>query len=261
MSKKCPNCNNEMPEEASFCLHCFTLISKPNLSVVEGGSNKLTKQKIGISVIAVLLICVLFTVIAFANNANDKIVNEQTSSVANAKSAEISTQSTEHTSVSEALITSDYSLQTSDTTQAQTTNTSTTITTTTPNTTTTTTVTTSKTTKATTKITTTVNTDVIFSGSTLISYPQGRKNSSYTIPYKVTKISNNAFDNDYLKTLKFSKREHIDCDWENLFSSMPNLKTVYVYPGTDADIEGLQYFDGEIVYYDWWCEKKDGWVT
>lgn len=29
MSKRCPKCNSELPEESSFCLKCFSYIGQP----------------------------------------------------------------------------------------------------------------------------------------------------------------------------------------------------------------------------------------
>ena len=83
----------------------------------------------------------------------------------------------------------------------------------------------------------------------LVSYPSSRKDRSYTVPSTVTKINSGAFRNSYLETLTFSKRQSLDCDWAELFAGLPNLKTIYIYTGTDADTVGKQYFNGEIIYY------------
>ena len=84
----------------------------------------------------------------------------------------------------------------------------------------------------------------------LKKYPSSRKSSSYTVPYEVKEISKDAFkDNKYLKTLKFSKRADLKCNWDNLFASLSGLETIYIYAGTSADTQGMQFFTGEIVYY------------
>ncbi len=31
MEKKCPNCGSNLPEEASFCMHCFTPLTKKQI--------------------------------------------------------------------------------------------------------------------------------------------------------------------------------------------------------------------------------------
>lgn len=94
---------------------------------------------------------------------------------------------------------------------------------------------------------------VYSSDNALVLYPAGKTSSSYAIPYKVKTIKNNAFKgNPYLTKIKFSKRDKLDVNWSNLFSSknIKNLEAIEVYAGTDADIIGIQYFDGEINYYD-----------
>lgn len=98
--------------------------------------------------------------------------------------------------------------------------------------------------------TTAPSTQVVFDGSVLTDYPNARTDSSYTIPYSVTSIASGAFHgNSYLRTLKFSKRTNLSCNWSNLFANLPNLETIYIYTGTSADTQGMQYFDGEIIYY------------
>ena len=97
---------------------------------------------------------------------------------------------------------------------------------------------------------TTASNKVVISGSVLSDYPNSKQDSSYTIPYTVTSISSGAFHgNPYLKSLKFSKRTNVSCNWSNLFANLPNLEKIYIYTGTSADTQGMQYFDGEIIYY------------
>lgn len=248
--KKCPNCGQNIPEEASFCLHCF---SPQNVTPIKLIEEKKKKPKAVIfSALIALLIITLVTVIicvgGLKNDDNDKGQSTERTTASSTVTTKRQTttkkvSTTENTTVTE--ITT--AKPTSDTTSTEHTSTATSTED-------------ISTKKATTKLTTTKKAttsektsspSVIINGNTLMNYPAERKNTTYTIPYDVTKIANNAFNgNKYIKTLKFSKREMIECDWNNLFSNLPNLEAVYVYPGTSADLEGLQYFDGEIVYYD-----------
>lgn len=92
---------------------------------------------------------------------------------------------------------------------------------------------------------------VVFIGSKLVYYPAGISKTSYTIPDFVDEISNDAFKgNTKIKKLRFSNNENFKCDWKNLFKSLENLESIVVYSGTPADTSGIQYFDGEIIYYD-----------
>jgi len=98
--------------------------------------------------------------------------------------------------------------------------------------------------------TTTESKEVIITSGVLKRYPAAKSSKSYTVPYQVKRIADGAFEvNTHLTSLKFSKRENLECDWSRLFSALPNLKTIYIYPGTTADTLGMQYFDGEIIYY------------
>lgn len=238
LDKKCPNCGNALPEEASFCMHCFTPLNTTPLESSELGKNKSKKFIVLIysALCAVILVSTLICV------HNSKGHNDAATS-SSKQVTTISTVATRQATTEKASTTKNTTL--TESTTAKPTSTTTTAVQTTK---TTTKLTTTK--KATT-IKTTAVAPVIIDDGTLKYYPADRTNSSYTVPYNVTKIAGNAFNNNkHLKTLKFSKRETVDCDWRNLFSSLPNLETVYVYPGTSADLEGLQYFDGEIVYYD-----------
>lgn len=242
MDKKCSNCGQPIPEESSFCLHCFTIINKRTDETLVHTNKKTDKNKKLMIVIVIFIVLVsMFSIAAIA------FWNNETNKKAENIDPPISTKST--------LTTYSQTTQQSPITEKLTTETSTTTTTTTQTTTETTTENTAITTTSTTKkVTTTKATTsaprVIINGDTLTDYPADKKNSSYTIPYKVSKISNNAFNNNkYIKTLIFSKREIVECDWANLFSNLPNLEIVYVYPGTSADLEGLQYFHGEIIYF------------
>ena len=237
LDKKCPNCGNALPEEASFCMHCFTPLNITPLESSESGKNK-SKRFFVLILFALCAVILVSTLICVHNSKghNDAATtsSKQVTTISTSTTRQATTQKVEAT----------QKTTVSKSTTAK------------PTSTTTTALQTTKTTKlTTTKKATTIKTTaappVIIEGDILTNYPADRTNSSYTVPYNVTKIAGNAFNNNkHLKTLKFSKRETVDCDWRNLFSSLPNLETVYVYPGTSADLEGLQYFDGEIVYYD-----------
>lgn len=45
MSKKCINCNNDIPDEASFCLKCFTVVDSIGTLAEKDAVNSLHKQK------------------------------------------------------------------------------------------------------------------------------------------------------------------------------------------------------------------------
>lgn len=252
MDKKCPNCGNALPEEASFCMHCFTPLNVTPLEPSEAGKNK-SKKFIALILFA-LCLCAVILISTFicvhnskSHNDNTTTSAKQTTTISNATTKQTTTikaEAVQKTTVANSttkIISTTASTTAVSTSKQQKTTKATTKQTTTKKT----------TTKKTTTIKTTAAPPVIIDSGILINYPAGRTNSSYTVPYSVTKIAGNAFNNNkYLKTLKFSRREAVECDWGNLFSSLPNLETVYVYPGTSADLEGLQYFDGEIVYYD-----------
>lgn len=238
LDKKCPNCGNALPEEASFCMHCFTPLNITSLKPSEAGKNK-SKKFIVLILFALCAVILISTFICVHNSRS----RDDAAISSDKQATTISPITTRQTTTKNAVTTQKTTIAKS--TTAKPTSTTTTALQTTK---TTTKLTTTK--KATT-IKTTAAPPVIIEGDILTNYPADRTNSSYTIPNSVTKIAVNAFNNNkYLNTLKFSKYEAVECDWENLFSSLPNLETVYVYPGTAADLEGLKYFDGEIVYYD-----------
>lgn len=238
MDKKCPSCGNALPEEASFCMRCFTPLNITPLESSDSGKNK--SKNFIIFVFLVLCAIVLISTLFYSYNLKS---HDDTTTFSVKQVTTMSTATTKQTTTKKDLTTENTTV--TESTTAKPTSTTTTAVQTTK---TTTKLTTTK--KATT-IKTTVAPPVVIDGSILTNYPADRTNSSYTVPYNVTKIASNAFNNNiHLKTLRFSKRETVECDWHNLFLNLPNLETVYVYPGTSADLEGLQYFDGEIVYYD-----------
>ena len=238
MSKRCPYCNQPLPKASSFCLHCFSAVNP--LKEVSAPLQKSDKNLIPlVSILAVIVIvCAVGTVILNLDKTDNVSYTEQTVSA----NTSVSTKATEKPSVTTSAA-SESSVQPATATR--------------PSTVTETELMTEaseaappSTTKNTVKKTT-ASTAVVISSGVLKKYPSARSSSSYTIPYKVTKIADNAFEtNTHLKSLKFSKRESLQCNWAKLFSSLPNLKTIYIYAGTSVDTEGMQYFDGEIVYYD-----------
>ena len=242
MKNICPHCKAEMPEEASFCLKCMT----PRSIEKAEFPNKKSKTGIYAAVIISFLVIIATALIIIAYPRSQNLTAATTNQIQRQAVTETNpttnitkVSSTVSTTKATKLTTTETTEKTSESTQ------------TTEETTETTAETTTETTTVTKKEATTASTKIIYNGDTLVEYPSSRKDKSFTVPYSVKKISNGAFSkNKHLKTIKFSKREKLECDWAKLYSNLPELKTVYVYPGTDADLIGLQYFDGEIVYYD-----------
>lgn len=58
MKKSCPNCNKQLPEEATFCLYCYT-----NLSDTESGAVAVPKKTFNKKILSRILIVVAFLVI------------------------------------------------------------------------------------------------------------------------------------------------------------------------------------------------------
>lgn len=58
MKKNCPNCNKQLPEEATFCLYCYT-----NLSDTESGAVAVPKKTFNKKILSRILIVVAFLVI------------------------------------------------------------------------------------------------------------------------------------------------------------------------------------------------------
>lgn len=240
MGKKCCNCGEALPEEASFCLHCFTPLNVVPLESQETINKKSNKYiKYILIVLCGTILISTITIMCFLNSKNG---NDTTLSPTDKQAVTTGLSTTKTTETTQNTTVANTDTKVSSTTKQKNTTKSTTQQTTTEK---------ATTTKKATTVKTTQTPKIIVSNGTLVNYPNSRTNSSYSIPYNVTKISNNAFNNNkHIKSLRFSKREKVECNWSNLFSSLPNLETVYVYPGTSADLEGLQYFDGEIIYYD-----------
>lgn len=248
MEKRCPKCGGYLPKNASFCMHCCNLVSVRTVPANKEIKPKKTKWLILSS--AIVLLAVVCIIYGNSKTQSNKTVQEHTV-VTVSEFAETS-QSTSETTAKETTATTSSTTKAAETvpstvpsteevtsaliiyeTAEQTTEQKTTVKT-----------------KKTTKKPTGTKQDVEIQNGTLISYPKNKKTSIYTIPYSVKSIKKGAFrGNKYIKKLKFSKRENVKCDWNDLFSSLPNLKTIYIYAGTNADTEGMQYFGGEIVYY------------
>ena len=262
MENKCSNCGKPLPQGAVFCMHCFTLNSKKLPPDINGVKKKKTALII-ISLVVIICLCGA-AVFSIGKARVAKEEKNATSPSTTVKASEIAAPST---SVTAALTTAEAptNAQTKpETTATQTTSapaTTTATTTATQPTAESTTKPKKETTKATKpkektakkvkkKTTKAQSSEIIIENGVLKKYPSSRKSSSYTVPYEVKEISKDAFkDNKYLKTLKFSKRADLKCNWDNLFTSLSGLETIYIYAGTSADTQGMQFFTGEIVYY------------
>lgn len=248
MENRCPKCGCELPKDAAFCLHCFSNVNEKSPSVA---TNNIKRHRPAVLIILALIIvgCGLLLLYLQKSSSNN-IPSTTTMQITEATEQELDPSSktirTTEERTEKVTTTAQPTTTAPVTTEAQTTVTQTT---------------TEEQTASTTKQTTTQKTtqkspqqeneSIVIKDGKLISYPKNKKDSSYTIPYSVKSIKNDAFGgNPYIKKLKFSKREEITCDWANLFSSLPNLETIYICAGTSVDIEGMQYFGGEIIYYD-----------
>ncbi|MBQ9531402.1 MAG: zinc ribbon domain-containing protein [Eubacterium sp.] len=241
MDKKCPHCNRPIPKGSSFCMYCFNSVNNLKEPVINH-SRRSFNPRITLLACAVFAI-VTISVLAVVSNSNNKpevkaqystTLSEPAAKTTFPATTSIKTkEETKTTAVTKEKTTEQISLKSADNEETQTVQTSA-----------------KKTTRKTTTTTTTKSNKVIISSGVLKKYPSSKGSASYTIPYEVEKISDNAFErNSHLQTLKFSRRENLQCDWDKLFSALPNLKTIYIYPGTSVDTRGMQYFDGEIIYY------------
>lgn len=239
--KKCPHCNSAIPEESPYCMHCGKYVTGLRTTKSQPTDTKSKKKKTAAALLIALAAIILISssTIIFASQHKTKPHPTTTAKIVTTKKTSTATTLKPTTKKKEKV-----------TTTESTTVPTTTTTTTEPTTTTTTTAPTTKATtaKPTKKKTTTEVLTPTISGSVLKKYPTDKKDSTYEIPYKVKKISRGAFDNKYITTLKFSSREDVECDYNELFRSMPNLKTIYIYAGTTADLDGKQYFHGKIIY-------------
>lgn len=243
MNRKCPHCGERIPEEAKYCLKCMNYTVELSNPITDQKSKKNNKSKIILICVSILVIIAAAISILISKVSSSSPKDDETVS-SNSISTSISNNSQSSSNLNE--ITSNNT----ETSEASTTQTTTETKTETTTTTTTSTVpiteTTTLATTATKKATSAPK--PIINNGILESYPSGIKKSSYKIPYSVKSISPNAFHNKHLKTLYFSNRENLECDWASLFYGLPKLQTIYIYPGTSVDIDGKQYFKGKIVY-------------
>ena len=63
MDKKCPNCGKNIPEESSFCLHCFTPLNVSEYTV--GEKETAAKSKAVIIILSVVIVIIMLAVIIF----------------------------------------------------------------------------------------------------------------------------------------------------------------------------------------------------
>ena len=248
MDKKCPHCNRPIPKGSSFCMYCFKNINRLKTPDICKTKRSVKRPLALIACITAIVIAVS-TITVFANREH---IFESTT---------VSTSAQTTVTTEASALTTSVDKQTTSTTAKPTTKASTTTTTKVEQTSSASTendddeiisksnVTAKQTTRRN-KITTTKSNKVVIESGVLKKYPSSKSSKSYAIPYNVKKINDNAFEvNTNLTSLKFSKRENLTCNWDKLFSSLPNLRTIYIYPGTSVDTTGMQYFDGEIVYY------------
>lgn len=252
MKNKCPKCGCELPKDAAFCLHCFSSVKEksPPVSI---NNKKRHKTTVALILAVMAVTCCLF-LLHLQKSPTDKNpsttkpqtidASEPTEYASTSETINSTTEKAENSTITTVTTTTEPDTTVAQTTAQQTTTEAQIITTAKQ----TTTQTTQKTTQ---KPTQQKDESIVIKDGKLINYPKNKKDSSYTIPYSVKSIKKDAFGgNPYIKKLKFSKREEITCDWANLFSNLPNLETIYICAGTSVDIEGMQYFGGEIIYYD-----------
>lgn len=238
MENKCPHCGKPLPKASSFCMYCMHGIHEREIVLKPEKMHKRSVMIILISLLFIILGGSIAFVLIYGKSAKEETT--LTASTATVTSAtETATQATTaKTTTAKKAATKKETKTTAATTEAAA-------------------VTQAQTQPQarqapapTTKAATTASNAVSISGGTLSDYPNTKQDSFYAIPYGVSTIATGAFHgNAYLQTLKFSKRANLNCNWSNLFANLPNLSTIYIYAGTSADTQGMQYFDGEIIYY------------
>lgn len=238
MENKCPHCGQPMPKSSSFCMHCMQSIYEKDYQLKQ--NKKSNKNAVIICVLAAVIAVsgiLAFVIIRHKKASENLLPVSAVSTSATETSAQLTTtQKAPETTTKKAAKKKTKKEKKKATTAAQTTVVKEIIYETAP-----------KPTKA---PSTTASNKVVINGGVLSDYPNSKKDSSYTVPYSVTSISSGAFHgNTHLKSLKFSKRTNLSCNWSNLFANLPNLEKIYIYTGTSADTQGMQYFDGEIIYY------------
>ena len=245
MENKCPHCGKPLPKASSFCMYCMHAIHEKDIAPKP---RKKRKRSVMIALIS-LLIIILSGSLAFVLIRN-KPVKTETSVRVSTTAVTTVTQSAAQTTAAPKT-TAKKETATKKETTAKKKTTAKIVTTAAPTEAATVTQPQPQTTQApATRAATTASNAVSINGGTLSDYPNTKQDSFYAIPYGVSTIATGAFHgNAYLQTLKFSKRANLNCNWSNLFANLPNLSTIYIYAGTSADTQGIQYFDGEIIYY------------
>lgn len=280
MAQICPHCGSELPEESRFCLSCMQYTVQPEIPKSDEQPTKKKKHPALVSIVAgVILLCAAATMLgsylknsektqALPSPPESAIIQTTESSLAvpaEAVQQPSETLSGEPSSEEASLAVTQDNPQPSSATQSTSNNrdsgnsasggssasgnaegTGSGGGTTAP---TTTQSVTPQTSVVTTEKSITEADQIVITGGVLRHYPATATNQSYEIPYGVTKIADNAFSgNKYITSLTFSDRETLDCNYANLFNSLPNLNTIYIYPGTSPDLDGKQYFWGKVVY-------------
>ena len=237
LENKCPHCGKEMPKSAAFCMHCMRAREEKKIQLKPPKkSNKKVLILCACALAVALTAAALWIALGHKQEQAVNTVEPAVSSTAASAATTAPTTQKQTSSTKKKAKTTKEQTTKKDTTQATAAeqppqNTPAQPATRAP-------------------ATTAASTDVVIDGSALTDYPNTKTDSSYTIPYAVSSISSGAFHgNPYLRTLKFSKRTNVSCNWSNLFANLPNLETIYIYTGTSADTQGMQYFDGEIIYY------------
>ncbi|MBQ6380044.1 MAG: zinc ribbon domain-containing protein [Clostridia bacterium] len=239
MENKCPHCGKPLPKASSFCMYCMHAIHEKDIAPKP---RKKRKRSVMIALIS-LLIIILSGSLAFVLIRNKPVKTETSVRVSTTAVTTVTQSATQTTTAKKNTAKKETTTKKKKAAKNETT--------TAPTEAATVTQPQPQTTQApATRAATTASNAVSINGGTLSDYPNTKQDSFYAIPYGVSTIATGAFHgNKYLQTLKFSKRANLNCNWSNLFANLPNLSTIYIYAGTSADTQGMQYFDGEIIYY------------
>jgi len=71
MNKFCPNCGNELPEEATFCNKCGSQVNGTQQQSSSTGTPMLTKREIVVAVILSILTCGIYAIYWFIVMTDD----------------------------------------------------------------------------------------------------------------------------------------------------------------------------------------------